>query len=93
MIYGYAHVSTDHQNLAAQVERLTAEGCAKVFQETASGSRADRAALERATGRLAEGDVLIVTRLDRLARSTRDLLNVLEEITRRGAGFRSLADA
>ena len=93
MIYGYARVSTDHQSLAAQVERLAAEGCTKVFQETASGSRADRAALKRAIGRLAEGDVLIVTRLDRLARSTRDRLNVLEEITRRGAGFRSLADA
>ena len=93
MIYGYARVSTDHQSLAAQVERLTAEGCSKVFQETASGSRADRAALKRAIGRLASGDVLIVTRLDRLARSTRDLLNVLEEITRRGAGFQSLADA
>ena len=93
MIYGYARVSTDHQSLAAQVERLTGEGCTKVFQETASGSRADRAALKRAIGRLAAGDVLIVTRLDRLARSTRDLLNVLEEITRHGAGFRSLADA
>ena len=93
MFYGYARVSTDHQSLAAQVERLTAEGCAKVYRETASGSRADRAALRRAIDGLASGDVLIVTRLDRLARSTRDLLNVLEEIARRGAGFRSLADA
>jgi DNA invertase Pin-like site-specific DNA recombinase len=93
MNYGYARVSTDHQSLAAQVERLTAEGCAKVYQETASSSRADRAALKRAVDRLAAGDVLIVTRLDRLARSTRDLLNTLAAITAKGAGFRSLADA
>ena len=64
-----------------------------MFRETASGSRADRAALKRAIGHLAFGDILIVTRLDRLARSTRDFLNAREEITRRGAGFRSLADA
>lgn len=93
MQYGYARVSTDHQTLAAQVEALTAAGCTKIVQETASGARSDRAGLKRAIGRLAAGDVLVVTRLDRLARSTRDLLNVLEEVTRRGAGFRSLADA
>lgn len=93
MIYGYARVSTDHQSLAAQAEQLAAAGCAKIVQETASGARGDRAGLKRAIGRLAAGDVLVVTRLDRLARSTRDLLNVLEEITRRHAGFRSIADA
>ena len=93
MIYGYARVSTDHQSLAAQAEQLTAAGCVKIVQETASGARGDRAGLKRAIDRLTAGDVLTVTRLDRLARSTRDLLNVLEEITRRGAGFRSLADA
>ena len=64
MIYGYARVSTDHQSLAAQMERLTAEGCSKVFQETASGSRADRATHRRPIGRLGTGDVLIVTRLN-----------------------------
>jgi len=93
MQYGYARVSTDHQTLAAQVEALTAAGCAKVVQETASGARSDRAGLKRAIGRLSAGDVLVVTRLDRLARSTRDLLNVLEEVSSRGAGFRSIADA
>ncbi|WP_447703576.1 recombinase family protein, partial [Methylobacterium fujisawaense] len=93
MQYGYARVSTDHQTLAAQVEALTAAGCAKIIQGTASGARSDRAGLKRAIGRLAAGDVLVVTRLDRLARSTRDLPNVLEEVTQRGAGFRSLAGA
>ena len=68
-------------------------GCAKVFQEKASGARGDRAALKRAITQLGEGDVLLVTRLDRLARSIRDLLNVLDEVTKRRAGFRSLADA
>jgi DNA invertase Pin-like site-specific DNA recombinase len=60
--------------------------------ETASGAKTDRAALRKAVARLEEGDVLMVTRLDRLARSTRDLLNTLDEISKRGAGFKSLAD-
>ena len=93
MNYGYARVSTDHQSLGAQLEQLTAAGCTKVFQEKASGARGDRAALKRAINHLGQGDVLLVTRLDRLARSTRDLLNVLDAITQRRAGFRSLADA
>lgn len=93
MQIGYARVSTDHQTLAAQVEALTAAGCTAVIQEKASGARSDRAGLKRAIGRLVAGDVLVVTRLDRLARSTRDLLNVLQKIAEHGAGFRSLADA
>ncbi|MCJ2103820.1 recombinase family protein [Methylobacterium sp. E-041] len=93
MIYGYARVSTDHQSLAAQAEQLTSAGCAKIVQETASGARGDRAGLKRAIDRLGVGGVLVITRLDRLARSTRDLLIVLEEVTARGTGFRSLADA
>jgi DNA invertase Pin-like site-specific DNA recombinase len=71
---------------------LTAAGCAKVFKEKASGARSDRPELAKAINRLEPGDVLVVTRLDRLARSTRDLLNVLDEIGKRGAGFRSLRD-
>jgi DNA invertase Pin-like site-specific DNA recombinase len=70
-----------------------APGCAKVFSEKASGAKSDRAELRRVVSRLSEGDVLTVTRLDRLARSTRDLLNTLDEISKRGAGFKSLADA
>jgi DNA invertase Pin-like site-specific DNA recombinase len=92
-VYGYARVSTDGQTLAAQDAALSAAGCAKIYSETASGAKTDRAALRKAIARLREGDTLIVTRLDRLARSTRDLLNVLDEVAKRGAGFRSLADA
>jgi DNA invertase Pin-like site-specific DNA recombinase len=90
--FGYARVSTDGQTLAAQDAALHAAGCAKVYAETASGAKTDRAELRKVLKRLGEGDTLIVTRLDRLARSTRDLLNTLHEITRKGAGFRSLAD-
>jgi DNA invertase Pin-like site-specific DNA recombinase len=93
MIYGYARVSTDGQSVDAQVKQLRAAGAEKVFRETASGARADRAQLRRAIGHLESGDALTVTRLDRLARSTRDLLNTLAQIADKGAGFRSLADA
>jgi DNA invertase Pin-like site-specific DNA recombinase len=92
-VYGYARVSTDGQTLAAQDAALRTAGCAKIFSEKASGAKTDRAELKKAISRLGEGDVLMVTRLDRLARSTRDLLNTLDEITKRGAGFKSLADA
>src|SRR5271168_1926850 len=93
MKYGYARVSTDGQSVDAQVRQLTKAGCAKVFRETASGAKTDRAQLRRAVAQLDAGDVLVVTRLDRLARSTRDLLNMLAAIGDRKAGFRSLADA
>jgi DNA invertase Pin-like site-specific DNA recombinase len=92
-VYGYARVSTDGQTLAAQDAGLHAAGCAKVYAEKASGAKSDRAELRKVVARLGDGDVLIVTRLDRLARSTRDLLNTLDEITKRGAGFKSIADA
>ncbi len=93
MVYGYARVSTDGQSVAAQIAALTAAGATKVFQETASGTKTNRLQLSRVLGQLNAGDVLLVTRLDRLARSTRDLLNTLANVTERGAGFRSLADA
>jgi DNA invertase Pin-like site-specific DNA recombinase len=93
MIYGYARVSTDGQTLDAQVSALKAVGAEKVYSEKQSGAKTDRAALARALAALESGDVLLITRLDRLARSTRDLLNVLAAIADRGAGFRSLADA
>jgi DNA invertase Pin-like site-specific DNA recombinase len=79
--------------LAAQDAELMAAGCAKVFKEKASGAKTDRPELAKAISRLEEGDVLVVTRLDRLARSTRDLLNVIAAIADRGAGFKSLKDA
>ena len=93
MIYGYARVSTDGQSVAAQVAALKAAGADQVFREVASGAQTDRAQLRRALDLLDSGDVLMVTRLDRLARSTRDLLNTLAAVTGKGAGFRSLGDA
>jgi DNA invertase Pin-like site-specific DNA recombinase len=93
MIYGYARVSTDGQSVYAQVKQLRAAGAEKIFRETARGGRADRVQLRREIAALGDGDTLLVTRLDRLARSTRDLLNTLAQIADKGAGFRSLADA
>ena len=93
MIIGYARVSTDGQTLDAQQAALTAAGAERVFAEKVSGAITDRKALAKAILELGLGDVLLVTRLDRLARSTRDLLNVLDAVGKAGAGFRSLADA
>ena len=93
MIHGYARVSTDGQSVDAQVRALRAAGARQVFRETARGAKADRRQLRRVLDQLDAGDVLMVTRLDRLARSTRDLLNTLAAITDKGAGFRSLGDA
>jgi DNA invertase Pin-like site-specific DNA recombinase len=91
-LFGYARVSTRDQNLVAQDAELMAAGCAKVFKEKISGAKTDRPELVKAIGRLEPGDVLVVTRLDRLARSTRDLLNLIAAIADRGAGFKSLKD-
>ena len=92
MIIGYARVSTDGQTLDAQQSALTVAGAESVFAEKVSGAVTERKALARAISALGAGDVLLVTRLDRLARSTRDLLNTLDGIAKAGAGFRSLAD-
>src|ERR1700736_1201745 len=92
MKYGYARVSTDGQSVDAQVRQLTKAGCKKVFREVASGAKTDRAQLRRLLDQLDAGDVLTVTRLDRLARSTSDLLNTLAAITAKKAGFKSLGD-
>jgi len=90
--YGYARVSTNGQDLGSQEAELMAAGCAKVFKEKVSGAKTDRAELAKVIRRLEPGDVLVVTRLDRLARSTHDLLNVLATIGERQASFRSLKD-
>src|SRR5919108_1416855 len=90
--YGYARVSTNGQDLDSQEAELMAAGAAKVFKEKVSGAKTDRAELAKLIKRLESGDVVVVTRLDRLARSTRDLLNVLATIGEREAGFRSLKD-
>ena len=93
MIVGYARVSTDGQTLDAQHAALAAAGAEKVFAEKVLGAQTDRKQLSKAIAALQAGDVLLVTRLDRLARSTRDLLNVLATIAYKGVGFRSIADA
>jgi DNA invertase Pin-like site-specific DNA recombinase len=90
---GYARVSTDGQSLQAQTEALHTAGCARIFAEKISGAYSDRPQLAKALAALAAGDTLVVCKLDRLARSTRDLLNTLDAIGKAGASFRSLADA
>ena len=92
MIVGYARVSTDGQSLEAQHAALAAAGAERVFAEKQSGIKTDRAALARCMQSLEAGDVLLVSKLDRLARSTRDLLNTLAAIGEAGASFRSLGD-
>jgi DNA invertase Pin-like site-specific DNA recombinase len=92
MKYGYARVSTDGQSVAAQVDQLIQAGADKVFKETVSGAVTHRQQLKRALDALNEGDVLLITRLDRLARSRRDLLNTLAIIAEKKAAFRSLGD-
>jgi DNA invertase Pin-like site-specific DNA recombinase len=95
MKYGYARVSPGgtSDSVDAQVRQLTKAGCKKVFREVASGAKTDRAQLRRLLDQLEADDVVTITRLDRLARSTRDLLNTLAAITGKKAGFRSLGDA
>ena len=91
-IYGYARVSTDGQTLAAQDAQLHAAGCAKVYSEK-FGAKTYRPERAKVLKRLHPGDVLVVTRIDRLARSTRDLLNILDTVGKAGADFKSLGDA
>jgi DNA invertase Pin-like site-specific DNA recombinase len=93
MLVGYARVSTDGQSLDTQLSALKAAGCERIFSEKESGAKTDRMALARAIRSLSPMDCLIVTRLDRLARSTRDLLNVLAQISDARATFKSLADS
>ncbi|WP_106754594.1 recombinase family protein [Pannonibacter carbonis] len=92
MIYGYARVSTEGQTLEAQLDALRAAGAEKIFQEKVSGAVTNRPQLVKLLATLQPGDLVLITRLDRLARSTRDLLNALDRISSAGAGFRSLAE-
>jgi DNA invertase Pin-like site-specific DNA recombinase len=91
-IIGYARVSTDGQSLQSQTVALHQAGCGRVYSEKISGAYSDRPQLAKAIAGLAEGDCLVVCKLDRLARSTRDLLNTLDAIGKAGATFKSLAD-
>jgi DNA invertase Pin-like site-specific DNA recombinase len=94
MLIGYARVSKlDQQDTRAQVKALKEAGCKRIFQESASGGRWDRPELHRALDHLRQGDMLVVWKLDRLSRSLKDLLHVLDKITEAKAGFRSLTEA
>lgn len=92
LLLGYARVSTDDQDLTSQRAELHAAGCTKIFAEKITGTKRDRPELARLLDHLRAGDVVTVTRLDRLARSTRDLLDITERIQDAGAGLRSLAE-
>ena len=92
MLLGYACVSTDDQSLAPQRAALHAAGCRRLYEEKASGARCDRPELARLLDQLRDDDVVVITRLDRLARSTRDLLDVAKHIKDAKAGLRSLAE-
>lgn len=91
-LIGYARVSTRDQDLTNQEAQLRAAGCGKVFAEKITGTRRDRPQLDRLLDHLRPGDVVVVTRLDRLARSIRDLLDIVERVREAGAGLRSLAE-
>ena len=92
MILGYARVSTDDQSLDGQLDALTGAGAARVFADRISGSQRSRPELDRLLDQLRPGDVVVVTKYDRLARSLPDLLDIARAIEATGAGFRSLAE-
>src|SRR5215472_11713159 len=93
MLIGYARVSTNDQETATQVAALKAGGCERIYREKASGGRWDRPELHRLLDQLRENDVLVVWKLDRLSRSLRDVLTIMERLTEAKAGFRSLTEA
>jgi DNA invertase Pin-like site-specific DNA recombinase len=93
MLIGYARVSTSEQETAAQVTALKAAGCERIYREKASGGRWDRPELHRLLDQLRRGDVLVVWKLDRLSRSLRDVLMLMERLAGARAGFRSLTEA
>jgi DNA invertase Pin-like site-specific DNA recombinase len=89
---GYARVSTRDQNLTGQIDALKAAGAGTIFREKVSGARADRPQLAKLMAGLRAGDVVVVSKLDRLGRSTRELLDLIDRIGKAGASFRSLGD-
>jgi DNA invertase Pin-like site-specific DNA recombinase len=91
-LLGYARVSTQDQNLAGQLDALKAAGVTTIYREKISGARADRPQLAKLMAALKPGDVVMVTKLDRLGRSTRELLDPIDLIVRAGGSFRSLGD-
>jgi DNA invertase Pin-like site-specific DNA recombinase len=92
MLIGYASVSTDDQDSALQRDALTKAGCEKIFDEIMSGARADRPQLRAVLDFARKGDVLVVWKLDRLARSLTQLITTVEQMEKRGVGFKSLTE-
>lgn len=92
-LIGYARVSTDDQNAELQVDALKKSGCLKVFTDKASGSLANRPQLDRMLDQLRPGDIVVVWRLDRLGRSLKNLIALVEELAEKGVGFRSLTES
>jgi DNA invertase Pin-like site-specific DNA recombinase len=93
MLLGYARVSTDQQDHALQLDALRAAGCDKVFVETGSGTRTDRPELARVLEQVRQEDVLVVWRLDRLARSLRHLIDIADDLNRRGVALKSITES
>ena len=93
MLIGYARVSTQDQDTDMQIAALKSAGCELIFQDKASGGRWDRPELHRLFGQLRKGDALVVWKLDRLSRSLKDVLTLMEKIAQAGAGFLSLTEA
>jgi len=94
LLLGYARVSKgDEQNDSLQAKALRAAGCRRIFEEAASGGRWDRPELQRMLDQLREGDTVVVWKLDRLSRSLKDVLHIMERIGKAGAGFRSITEA
>ena len=93
MLIGYARVSTNDQDTAAQVAALEAAGCERIFREKASGGRWERPHFLRLLNQLRTGDIVVVWKLDRLSRSLRDVLTIMEQLGEVGTGFRSLTEA
>lgn len=92
MIIGYARVSTEDQNLDGQLDALKAAGAERIFADKITGTARSRPELDRLLDQLRQGDLITVTKYDRLARSLRDLLDIVDKIQAQGAGFRSLAE-
>ncbi|ECL1702643.1 recombinase family protein [Salmonella enterica] len=93
MLIGYVRVSTNDQNTALQRNALESAGCEQVFEDKISGTKAERPGLKRALKRLSHGDTLVVWKLDRLGRSMRHLVLLIEELRQKGISFRSLTDS
>ena len=93
MIYGYARVSTNHQDTELQLTALKSAGCEKIFEEHASGRKSNRSVLKRLIATMQPGDELVVWKLDRLGRSMRNLVLLVDELRQRGIHFKSLTDS